>query len=182
MSNNFTPPPNSILLAVAIKPHSVKGACKLKAPIDPSLIGNLSLNKLPLTLVPTKFPNSPIQTHLLSYSKSGIIQFEHFHSPEQLKEVLPFQIYIEKNLLPPLENNEFYLSELVGLFVCTPGTKSNPWGQIESYYEQHLSKQIICCIKIFDTQEVVEIPFVKEFFEDINFNEKIAYAIKPDYE
>ena len=90
--------------------------------------------------------------------KGGLMAFLSIHNKEELGRFLPFSIFMDRKLFPPLPEGEFYISDLVGLPVLKNGSEEKV-GVVKDYY--HVKEQVVLQI---EGERTYELPLIKEFF------------------
>ena len=90
--------------------------------------------------------------------KGRLMAFEDMDYKDQIRPLLPFSIHMERELLPPLPEGEFYPADLLGLSV-TDNENGEDMGIVKDYY--YNKGQVILRI---EGEETYELPMVKEFF------------------
>lgn len=95
---------------------------------------------------------------------------------EAAEEMLPFNIYIDRKELPPLEEGEYYLSDLLGFIVVDINQKD--FGTVHKFGFN--GAQDILVIKT-KSGVLEEIPMVKPFLQNIDLENKIITIEVPDY-
>ena len=106
--------PTKILIGKIGRPHGIKGAVKVNSYTVP--IKNI-LNYTPWYF---KNDNDYHETPTIINYKAGnhiIVFFEHYNTPENVRELVNKEIWINRSQLPELACGEYYWSDLIGLAV-----------------------------------------------------------------
>ena len=78
------------------------------------------------------------------------------------------ELYINREVLPQLDDEEYYFSDLIGLNVCL-GTKDNVIGKVECFDD--FGAGTIMEIKLSGQKETEMLPFTIEYVPTINLKE-----------
>ncbi len=109
----------------------------------------------------------------ISFGNKTICYLKGITDRNIVESMLPYEIYFEKDKLKDLDEDEFYLEDLKGLEVRDFDTKEEV-GKVLSFYES--GETVILVIRTKD--EKLELPFVKSFFPEVNFEEKFILLKK----
>lgn len=101
-----------------------------------------------------------------------VLIFEGYPSPEAVAKLTGYELWIERGRLRPLEKNEFYLADLMGMDVLWQGKSL---GKIASYLE---AGQLILEVDCGD--RMVLVPFVSHYFGEPNFTTKQVELLNND--
>lgn len=94
------------------------------------------------------------------------------------EKMVPFEILFPRSKFDnELDEGEYYLVDLVGLSVFD-FDKGEEIGHIESFYETAAQTVFVINLK----NELVDLPFVEEFFPKVDLDEKRVYVRLPIYE
>jgi 16S rRNA processing protein RimM len=99
--------------------------------------------------------------------------FENITDRNIVEAMIPFSILFDRSKLSDLSDDEFYYEDLIGCDVVDydDGTEI---GIVLDYYES--GAQVI--VKIQNSREIIELPFIKQFFPEFNFEKKIIQMKK----
>ncbi|NPA52157.1 MAG: 16S rRNA processing protein RimM [Aquificae bacterium] len=107
----------------------------------------------------------PVEVENISIKK-GLVRFKGYNTKEKAREITNRFLFTHKSHLPPLEKNQYYVYQLVGLDVYQGDT--------------HLGKVIQVDDRLPDVLLVIEspekktlhIPFINEFVKDVDLEKK----------
>ena len=146
------------------KPKGFRGEVNIiidkNTPISPK-----NLNEIYI-LIGKNLVSYPLSYFKISPKGNAIGKFEGMTSDVDVNRIKNFSIYLSKEILPVLKDNQFYLHELVGCVVI-----DKTFGKVGVINE--VNNQTGQTILFVETQnnEVV-IPFVDDFIVDINTSKK----------
>jgi len=107
-----------------------------------------------------------------------ILKFKEYHSKEDVSQVTNYFLALEKEQLPSLKEDEFYLEDLMGMSVWND-SQNLQIGEIEKISFNHAEQAIIHVqSKNYPQLEVLIHPFVKK----VDLKQRRCYIILPDYE
>lgn len=163
MQPTETPPPLSAPVGKIGAPHGVHGWLKIHSFTDPE--ENL-LNYSPWWLeTASGWHAHEVQSH----KRSGgfiIVELLDCTDRESAKKLTNTLIYAPKEQLPPLQEDEFYWSDLEGLSVVT--TRGATLGEVESLMPTGANDVLV--VKHEQTQ--ILIPYIKQVIVNVNLEEK----------
>tara|TARA_B100000963_G_C22585083_1_gene652675 strand:- start:1119 stop:1643 length:525 start_codon:yes stop_codon:yes gene_type:complete len=146
------------------KPKGFRGEVNIiidkNTPISPK-----NLNEIYI-LIGKNLVSYPLSYFKISPKGNAIGKFKGMTSDVDVNRIKNFSIYLSKEILPVLKDNQFYLHELVGCVVI-----DKTFGKVGVINE--INNQTGQTILFVETQnnEVV-IPFVDDFIVDINTSKK----------
>jgi 16S rRNA processing protein RimM len=109
-------------------------------------------------------------------AKGGVVvRVREVETREQAEALRGLKLYIDRDVLPPPEDDEFYVADLVGLSVVT--ADGEPLGEVKSVHD-------------FGAGDLLEIqpaqgaswwlPFTREAVPEVRLAERQVVAVKPD--
>ncbi len=114
-----------LLIGRIARAHGVRGECKMvPEAADCSRYGKLGrvfLGRSPEEAA--VYEVEGLREHVTSRGRSALFRFREVDSPEGAGELAGLNVYADRKDLPPLEAGEYYLHDLVGLEVTTPGNE-----------------------------------------------------------
>lgn len=158
-------------LGVCGKPHGIKGAFQfnLENDEDSSLDIGVEILLKPSTSqssLPEKGQSFIIKN--ISFGHKTMAFLEGVEDRNVVEEMIPFEIYIDRENLPELDDDEVYLSDLVGLKVFNHKTQEEI-GTVKKFYDNTAQAVLVIRGKIN-----LELPFVDHFFPVVDLeNERI---------
>lgn len=106
-----------LVIGVVCGPHGVRGEARITSYLD----DDLDLSGVEhIFLVPADGP--PEQRRLIGSRvgpKGLILKIDGFDSPEEIAKIKGAKVEVDSDLLPPLEKDEYYWRDLIGLDVVT---------------------------------------------------------------
>lgn len=168
---------NYLELGICKKPHGIRGGFLfyLYNTQDSSLNTIREIILLPEDS--TSSINADGETHIIksiSIQNKTICYLENISDRNVVEAMIPFKIMIDRETLPETKDGEFYLSDLIGMKVQN---EDGFEGEIRDCY--HNGAQDVFVIKGNDGEEV-DIPFTKDFFHEINLEEKLVIISLPE--
>ncbi|WP_297888496.1 ribosome maturation factor RimM [Sulfurihydrogenibium sp.] len=106
--------------------------------------------------------------------KKNLIKFKGYDTPEKAKELSQKLIYIDENLLPKLNKDEFYVFELEG---CEVYFNEKYIGKVEKVDDR--LPQVYLIIKCSD-DKIRYLPFIKQFVKDVDTEKKKITITPPE--
>ncbi len=146
----------------------LRGAFALKGEIKASLdlIGNLTLNSLKnLKVQIGDFPTEFIIENIYPQGKLVIIKFSGINSPEEATKLNNQNIYLPKSLIGELEENEFFIEELINLEVYD-SMNQIVVGKVKAFKE--IPNNSLLEIFLTDENKTFLLPFQETFVGEIN--------------
>lgn len=152
------------------KPHGIKGGFKIKLfnqEGEPFSKGDTLWLK-PLNKS-SEIPDSgrSYVVDSVAYGNHTLVYLKGITSRNEGERIIPFDVYGDKNTAN-LDEGEFYLEDLPGLSVVDKD--SVPLGHIDSFYDNGMQTVLVLKLKL--NNELLELPFIDEFFGDINWEKK----------
>jgi 16S rRNA processing protein RimM len=115
----------------------------------------------------------PLQIEFIDRVKK-LIKFKGYDTPEKAKEISQKLIYIDENLLPKLDKDEFYIFQLEE---CDVYFKDKLIGRVEKVDDR--LPQVYLIIKCVDNK-VRYLPFINQFIKDVNVEDKKINITPPE--
>jgi len=104
--------------------------------------------------------------------KRGLIRFKEFDTREKAKKITNKYLYLEKEKLPELEEDEYYVYQLIGLDVYMDNRKIGNVIKVDDRLPD-----VMLVIK--DSEDKIRhLPFIKEFVKEVDL-EKDRIIITP---
>ena len=113
----------------------------------------------------------------ISFGNKVIAYLEGVENRSLAEEMIPFIIKIYKSELPQLEEGEFYMSDLIGINVFELNGEKEI-GIIKDYYEN--GAQTVLTIQLKSGKKI-DIPFINEFFPEVDLENSLVRVILPQY-
>lgn len=163
----------NIVIAKILTTHGVKGFVKLESYMErPKDIFNYSDNLYDKN-------NKKIKIKFIGTSKPNvfIVGIEGVADMDLAKSYKNTELYIDLKLLPDTKDGEFYFNDLVGLKVKSTDKKSS--GEIISV--DNFGAGVVIEIKWEGEKNTESLPFVDDYFKEINIHEGFAVIERPQY-
>lgn len=107
----------------------------------------------------------------VNYGHKIMIELEGINNRNELEEILPFDIKIER---PILDDGEFLIEDLIGFDVLSSIDKKRV-GEIVGFYDNGMQQ----VLEIKGEIEI-DLPFIENFFPEVNISEKNMIMIVPE--
>jgi 16S rRNA processing protein RimM len=115
----------------------------------------------------------PIHIEFIDRNKK-LIKFKGYDTPEKAKEITQKLIYIDKELLPKLGKDEFYIFDIEG---CSVYFNDKIVGKVEKVDDR--LPQVYLIIKCTD-DKVRYLPFISQFVKDVDVENKKISITPPE--
>lgn len=166
-------------LGYANKPHGLKGGFlfKLYNTQESVLAKNIEI-----TLFPKESSSSVAQTgelfiiKTIQFGNKTICYLKGIEERNPVEAMLPFSIFYPRDKFPKAAKGEVYIADLVNLKVMDSNGKE--LGVVHSLYDNGAQTVLKLKLKTGD----IELPFVKNFFPEVNLEEGIIIFTPPEFE
>jgi len=118
------------------------------------------------------------KVQMIRGSGQNILKLENFEDLTAVEKILPFSLFVKREDLPSIENNEYLLDDLIGLVVLDYQTLKKI-GTITTLREGKLGINLI--FNLDENNEQIELPFKDQFFPQVNMEEKTITCHLPEY-
>lgn len=159
-----------IYLGYCSSPHGLKGAMTL-------VLENEESSTLVAGIRVFTKKNNQFTAYKLKDIQIGhkvMASFEGISDRTQLEQLLPFEIWIDRDDLPEPAHDEFYLNDLVGAKVLDQNSKEV--GRVLRFYSNGAQDVVV----IRTEKEELELPLIENFFPEINVEEHYLVMIAPE--
>jgi 16S rRNA processing protein RimM len=164
---------NLIIIAYSSSSHGIKGEFSVK------LINDESVTLKPGQKIYIKKKNSEqfIEKEILSikYGNKVIMRINGIDTKTDSDSMVPFEIFIDKKNLPELDEEEFYLFDLIGLEVVNDET-SEVVGTVKDFYDSPAHTIIQVETK---TRQLIDIIFNDNFIKEVNLETGCMRVVVP---
>jgi len=113
----------------------------------------------------------------ISYGNKVIVYLNNLSGRDIVESMIPFSIKISRSEFPNVDDDEYYVSDLIGLKVINHHTKKEI-GIIDKFYDNGV--QIVFVIKCLNNEKI-EIPFIDHFFPVVDCEKGIVEIIVPEF-
>ncbi|WP_198296008.1 ribosome maturation factor RimM [Bacteriovorax sp. Seq25_V] len=169
---------NLVQLGFCTKPHGIKGGVTLHLENSEDSILE---NGMEVMLFP-RSPESKISEQgqvfkikTINFGNKPICYFENLTDRNVTESLIPFDIFVDRDSFPELEEGEFYISDLIGLDVIDFETREK-LGRVTKYFDN--TAQIVLTMKI--NNEFIDLPFVDQFFPEVDVEAGFIAIVKPE--
>ncbi len=169
---------NFLKLGTCHKPHGIKGGFSfhLYNSQDSTLKKKSKIHLIPMGSSSIAPEGEEFSIKLIQFAKKSICYLEGVEDRNVVESMLPFEIWIERSKLPKLTKDEFYLEDLIGLKLINADKAE--CGFVKNYYDN--GAQIVLLLELPSGE--LELPFIDNFFPEINWKKKEMSFIAPEYE
>lgn len=168
---------NLVILGVCNKPHGIKGGFSflLENSQDSVLKNGMRIYLFP------KSASSSIAKEgeefiidKISFGNKTIAYLKDISDRNIVEGMLPFEIKLPRDEFPETADDEFYVSDLIGMEVLEVGTDEEV-GKVSKYYDN--GAQLILVIQA--KGERIEVPFVERFVPEVDIEQKKIWVVIP---
>lgn len=166
-----------IQLGKCSKPHGIKGAFAfhLFNQEDSALKKGSKVFLLPREGSKLTSEGEEFEVSQISFGNKVIVFLKEVTDRNKTEEMLPFEIYFKKLDLPEIDEDEFYLDDLIGITAIDSST-GKKIGKVSSFYDN--SAQIVLVIS---GEKEIEIPMIDNFVKETNIEEGFIKIVVPEY-
>lgn len=162
------PQPDALVLMGRIgKPHGVRGDVRVRPETDdPGRFEDLEavyVGKSPETA--KRLTVSGARVHPMKQGLTVVLGLNDIDGRDAAEALRGLYVYAVEDALPPLDDDEFFLHDFIGLAVVTDG--GEPVGTVRDVME--LPAHPVCVVERPDGSEIL-IPAVGVFIEDIDLD------------
>lgn len=168
---------NLILLGTATRPHGIKGAFvfNLENKENSVLQKGTTFFAKPLNGSSIDKAGKELTVKSISFGNKVFAYLDGVDNRNITEEMLPFEIYIDRNELPEIEDeDEFYMADIIGLDVYDIENEKVV-GKIIKYFDN--GAHIVLNTKV--NGKHVDIPFVDQFVKLVNLEENRVECLIP---
>jgi len=169
-----------IELGYASKPHGIKGEISLVLHSgDESILAKgMQVYLFPSGSASKLSASGELFTiKTLRFGNKVVISFKEIVDRNHVEEILPFTLKLSRESFPEPDDDEFYLSDIIGWDVINDATDEFI-GTLTKFYENG-AQEVFCIEK--KTGEMIEIPYVDHFVPSIDFDKKEVRINPPEY-
>lgn len=163
----------NVVVAKILTTHGVKGFVKLESYMErPKDVFNYS-DKL------YDKNNKNVKIKFVGTSKPNVFitEIDGINDMDLAKSYKNVELYLNLKFLPETKSNEFYFNELIGL--KTKSINGKNIGEIVSVDD--FGAGIVVEIKWENEKNTESLPFVKDYFKEINTREGFVIIDRPEY-
>jgi 16S rRNA processing protein RimM len=160
------------------KPHGIKGGFSFHLiNKDESILKK----GLPIRITPLEGSSiSPdgdiVEIQSISFGPKSIAYLKGIQNRNQVEQMVPFKIWVDRELFPPEEEGEFYLSDLPGLKVLNE-SNDELLGTVIGTYDN--GAQDVLVIESENGRKT-EILFIENFVKEVNLDDEVIKVLVPE--
>jgi 16S rRNA processing protein RimM len=170
---------NLIELGTSTKPHGIKGGFLFNLfNKDGSVLTKGSI----ISILPGSDNSSvpkegqDIEIEEIHFGNKTIVYLKGIRDRNIVEAMIPFEVLYPRDKFPEPDEDEVYLQDLVGLKVMDVG--GFEIGKVQSYFDN--GAQTVLKIKL--ENEIMELPFVENFFPEVDVENGTITMILPEYD
>lgn len=167
-----------IELGFCRKPHGIRGAFSLvlENRDETVLTEGMEILLFPLDESSSVSKDGQIAViEKLQLGNKAILTLKGVADRNQTEEMLPFSISVDRSVFPELDEDTFYVVDMIGLKVIDHNT-GQEIGKISGHYEN--GPQVIYTIS---GKKHFDLPFVDRFFIKVEVEQGFVEVIVPEY-
>src|SRR5690606_29766863 len=112
----------------------------------------------------------------IRFGNKVIVTLDGMRDRTHLESLIPFEIYLDREVFPEPEEGQVYLVDLIDMDVVDEG--GGRVGRLESFSDNGM--QYLLNIRIEPAGELITLPYVDAFFPKINLEKKEIPMIMPE--
>ncbi len=169
---------NLVQLGFCTKPHGIKGGVTLhlENSEDSVLKNGMEVTLFPRT-AESKIPDEGqlFKIKNISFGNKPICYFEDLVDRNITESIIPFDVYVDRDCFPELDDGEFYIADLIGLDVIDSETREK-LGRVTRYFDN--TAQIVLTMNI--NNEIIDLPFIDQFFPEVDVEAGYIVVVRPE--
>ncbi len=120
-----------------------------------------------------------LQVNFLQHTpKKTILALENINDRTMLDNLGPFAIYLPRSLFPKCQEDEFYWADMKGLTVMCQ-SEGTVVGKVVDVYDNGV--QTVLSLQLdFDDDNILDLPFIDDFFPKIDLPQKMIWVNLPE--
>ena len=111
----------------------------------------------------------------IRFGNKTILKLKDINDRNESDALVPFEIYIDKNDLPDLEEDEFYMVDLIGLDVVDE--KNNFIGKLIDFYDSPNAT----IIQIKTKDKILDVIFNDHFIKEVDLENTRIVIVVPEF-
>lgn len=162
------------------KPHGIKGALSLHLINDEHSILAKGMKLMAYPLDPSSsIPKEGRELTLsqITFGHKVMASFSEVQDRNTAEEIVPFEFYIDRDLFPELDEDEFYLADAIGFEVVDHETQK-VIGKVQSFY--HNGAQDVMVVRPKEGA-ILEVPFVDAFIKLVELEQEKVFIVRPEF-
>lgn len=161
----MNPIPNRILIGNVYRPHGIKGEMKVFPETDdPNRF--LQLKDVYIgkeAQLAKRHPIRSVRLQITAKHTYVLLALEGIQNPEEVEMIKGHAVYVNETALPPLEDDEFFLDDLLGMTVLTEANETI--GEVVAWMESPAHE--IMVVQRENKPDAL-IPIVPEFVVEVD--------------
>ncbi len=113
----------------------------------------------------------------IRFGNKVICLFEGVKDRTHLETLLPFEIFLDREIFPEPDENEVYLVDLIDMDVINE--QGEVIGKLESFSDN--GEQYLFDIRLTYGGERLTLPYIESFFPSIDMNKRQITMVMPEY-
>lgn len=168
---------NLVCLGACTKPHGIRGGFSFNLE---NTVDSVLANKMVIKIYPKSNASSvnvdgeDVTISKISFGNKTIAYLNDIDDRNVVEAMLPFDIYVSRDVFPELDDDEFYIADLIGLDAYEFGTE-NKVGVVKKYYDN--TAQIVLTIR--GNGKSFDILLIDQFVPEIDVENGRIYIKKP---
>jgi len=167
---------NRVLMGVCPKPHGIKGGVQfipLNEQSDLLTEGQTFFYKRKDA---EAWEKGVLTIAEISAGPKWYLQFEEIKNRTDAERMTPFELYADRSMFPEIDEDQIYLADLLKMNVHLVDTKKQ-YGKVIDVYNNGFQEILV----IQGQEGNIELPFVEDFFPEIDEEQQILYMVKPEW-
>lgn len=168
---------HNIHIGHCTSPHGIKGELSLVlySPEDSVLEKGMVITLTPRsTASSVPVDGKEFKISAISFGNKAIARLEGVLDRTTVEGMVPFDIHMDREMLPETEDDEYYVNDLLGLEVYNYFTKEL-LGRVMDFYEN--GAQVV--LKIKTDKEILEVIFISNFVPVVEIEKNRMEIIPP---
>jgi 16S rRNA processing protein RimM len=168
---------HNIHIGHCTSPHGIKGELSLVlySPEDSVLEKGMVITLTPRSSASTvPQDGKEFKISAISFGNKAIARLEGVLDRTTVEGMVPFDIHMDREMLPETEDDEYYVNDLLGLEVFNFYTKEL-LGRVMDFYEN--GAQVV--LKIKTDKEILEVIFISNFVPVVEIEKNRMEIIPP---
>ena len=166
---------NKVEIGSCKKPHGIKGEFSffLYSGSDSVLEKGMSVTLTPLSSASSlKKEGEEFIVERINFGNKVICSLKGVSDRNIVENMIPFSIHLDRDLFPESAEDEYYISDLLGLRALDESGLE--LGKVRDYYDNNA--QMVLVIK---GKEVIEVPFIEQFVHEVDLKKKVVVIRTP---
>ncbi len=168
-----------IQIGICTQPHGIKGdfEFKLSSPDDSILDKNFTIKIFPLnekSSIPLNGEDHKIKN--IRFGNKVIVTLVGIDNRNIVEKMIPFKVMVDRADFPEVDEDEYYVADLLGLKVLNNET-GEELGLVKDFYDN--GQQVVLVLKLKD--EIVDILFIDQFVPEVDIEGGFLKVNLPEF-